>query len=359
LPLAWIYPSPAGTFHAVSQFSFATALPGTVSAQDTWKSLSSDVCDPARLWLDSTIDALKATSADDPPLPGSDGALAALLAARRTVTGHTGSCANQVDGSGRPSLDARVYALFPTGSIEAKSLKKLPDEIGSALTSLTVESTLIIGENAPPNAFNIDHELTAIDLPGATTHSPMTLSSLAAPLREASFVSGVFQAGQLTIGPHGFTLGLGAAARFTFAASSLARRLGVTDGVDVRAFIEALAKLATRDENGTVLQGCDALDSLLCAEAGRTRGCVRAACLSGLESLIERLDTSFAALDGQDLDFLLSGWASIVDRNGDGHADALGSSTEVGIWSGVFKSLAGTTNIYGSWTAERQAAPVP
>ncbi len=334
LPLTWIYPSPVGSFHAVSQFSLVPPLPGTGSAQNAWKDLSNDVCDPARLWLDCTIDALSGASAEDPldcqPVPGGEGPLGALLADRRAVSGGSGTCAAQLDGSGRPSLDAEVYALFPATSLSNLRLPKLPDELGNALTSLTIESTLTVTANGPANAFNIDHALTAIALPNAAVPSSIAMSSLAPPVWEDAFVPGVSQAGQLEIStaanPHGFTLELGSAARFTFAASSLAPRLGV-NVADVSAFVEALTNLATRNENGTALRGCDALDSLLCAEVGQARGCVSAACLSGLQALSQRLDASFAALDGQDLDFFLSGSAPIVDRDGDGYADALGSNT--------------------------------
>jgi len=133
------------------------------------------------------------------------------------------------------------------------------------------------------------------------------MSALAAPAPEAEFASGMSLAGQLNIStppahPHGFTLELGSATRFTFAASSLAPRLGV-QATDVSAFVEALVNLATRDDSGTVLRGCDALDSLLCAEVEQAPGCVNAACLAGLKALAQLLDTSFSALDGQDLDF--------------------------------------------------------
>jgi len=90
---------------------------------------------------------------------------------------------------------------------------------------------------------------------------------------------------------------------------------------------------------------------------------VNAACLAGLKALAQLLDTSFSALDGQDLDFLLSGSAPIVDRDGDGHADALGSTSYdlggPGVWSAMFKNRSGSASVYGSWTAERAAAPSP
>jgi hypothetical protein len=362
LPLARLYPSPEGRFVAVSQFSFGSSLPGSESVQQTWSELSSDACDPARLWLDCTIDALSGSSAEDPldcqPVDGGEGPLGALLTARRAVTDASSACADRLN------LDARVYALF-AASLDAWQLTELPHELGQALTGLTVESTLTVTAAGASNVFNIDHQLTALDLPGAVIHSSIPMSALAAPAPEAEFASGVSLAGQLNIStlpahPHGFTLELGSATRFTFAASSLAPRLGVQT-TDASAFVEALVNLATRDDSGTVLRGCDALDSLLCAEVEQAPGCVNVACRAGLRALAQRLDTSFSALDGQDLDFVLSGSAPMVDRDGDGHADALGSTSYdlggPGVWSAIFKNRSGSASVYGSWTAERAATP--
>jgi hypothetical protein len=363
LPLAWIYLSPVGTFNAVSQFSFAPPLAGTGVAHDAWKNLSNDGCDPARLWLDCTIDALGPSSVDDPldcqPVLENDGPLAVRLSARRATTSLSGTCAADVDESGAPSLDAEVYALFPADPLNALNLGTLPDEIDRDLSILTIQSTLTVTAVAPANTFNIVHELTAIDLPNAALDAPITMTAVAAPGWKVAFAPGVVEGGELQIStdpaPHGFTLGLGSAARFAFASSSLKRRLhaGVNQPFDIRTFIETMTNLAILGENGTVLKGCDALDSLLCAEVSQARGCLQAACLAGLEALIGRLDSSFAALDGPSLDFSLSGSAPIVDRDGDGIADALGSS-QSGYWSGTFN----THPAVGTWTAERAPTPV-
>jgi hypothetical protein len=367
LPLTRLFPSPEGRFVATSHFTFA--LPGTVSAQKAWTDLSSDVCDPARLWLDCTIDALSGSSAEDPldcqPVDGGEGTLGALLAAGRAVNSDASACADSLDASRNPSLDAKVYALFPAASLEALQLTELPNELGQDLTGLTVESTLTVTTTGATNAFNISHELTALALPNAAIHFPIPMSALASPAPTAAFAPGVSQAGQLGISipparPHGFTLELGSAARLTFATYSLKPRLGEAD---VSAFIDTLVNLAARDDSGTVLRGCDALDSLLCAEVAQAPGCVRTACLDGLKALAQRLDASFSVLDGQDLDFFLSGSAPIVDRDGDGHAEALGSTSDAlrgpGVWSALFKSSAGTASVYGSWTAEAAPAPSP
>jgi hypothetical protein len=122
---------------------------------------------------------------------------------------------------------------------------------------------------------------------------------------------------------------------------------------DVSAFVTALVQLATRKEGETVQTGCTALDALLCEDLGQPQGCMKAACLTGVEALTQKLDASFSALDGLGLDFSLYGNASPVDRNGDGTTDSLSN----GFWSGTFKgrkdSSGNGTPAYGSWTAER------
>jgi hypothetical protein len=364
LPLARLNPAPTGVYRAVSQFNFSPPLPGTVSARSVWKDLSDDACDPAHLWLDCTIDALSGSSADDPldcePVAGGEGLLGTLLSTRRSTAGESLTCASHLDAARRPSLDAQTYALFPPGPLAALRLAKLPDELTTTLTTLSIESTLLVSATSIPYEFNIDHTLTALDLPNAAFHSSISMTALAAPVREAPFVYGTTHAtplslaGQLSIAlqdrPHWFTLGLGAAARFTFATSSLAPRLGIAD---VSSFVTDLVQLATRKEGETVQTGCAALDALLCDDVGEPRGCMTAACLSGLEALTKKLETSFTALDGVDLDFSLYGKATPVDRNGDRKADSLSK----GWWSGTFKGRKDGsgkgTPVYGSWTAER------
>jgi hypothetical protein len=363
LPLARTKSSPEGVYQAVSEFDFPTPLPGTVSARDVWRDLSNDACDPAQMWLDCTIDALSESSIEDPldcqPVRGGEGRLGELLMARRGSKLGTRTCADQQDNSGNPSLDAKTYALFPAVPLDAFHLPKLPDELTTALTHLTIESTLSVSATSLLDHFNIDHILTAIDLPNATTHSRIAMASLAPPVRKAAFVSGTSLGGQLLISPdvpHGFTLGLGAAARFTFAASSLAPRAG---GIaDVSAFVAALVKLATRKAGETMLTGCDALDALLCDDVGEQRDCVRTACLAGTDALTQRLDSSFTAMDGVGLDLFLSGSAPLVDSDSDRRADALGSITNRGSWTNpsAIKSRKGNTSLYGTWTAKRLSA---
>jgi hypothetical protein len=166
---------------------------------------------------------------------------------------------------------------------------------------------------------------------------------------EARFVIATTREGELELGTHGFTLRLGSTARVAFGQASLASRGGPAD---VGEFVTALFGLAARNDSGTILTGCAALDGLLCADLGEPRGCLATACSDGLATLRRRLDAGFNAMDGDDLDFVLGGTAPVIDSDGDGEADGLGGATE-GLWSGEVRGRGGPSLLTGTWTAVR------
>jgi hypothetical protein len=84
------------------------------------------------------------------------------------------------------------------------------------------------------------------------------------------------------------------------------------------------------------------------------------ACQNGLVALATNLSEPFDALDGSGLDFSLFGAAPVVDLDGNGQADTLGSqgragtsSAGTGSWWATLSARSGTYDIYGTWTASR------
>jgi hypothetical protein len=347
--------SPVGTYSVDAKFSLSTQQPGIASVREQWKVLSNQTCDPASIWLDCTIDALSGDSRDDPldcqPAAGEDSALGALLSAKRSVSGSGRTCASQVDVSGKSSLDARTYALFPTGFLTPLSLARLPDEVSTALSTLSLQSTLTVVESGLANVMNIEHVLDTLALPNANMSLPVSAIALGLPVRDVWFASRQPSAGKLELSSHGFTLRLGSLARLVYFKSSLASRLGIADA---GTFIAALFNGASRNTRSEMLKGCDALDSLLCDEAGLDRGCIKAACETGLEKLSQTLDSSFSVLDGPNLDFFLSGTAPLVDLDGDKQADRLSS----GFMSATFNAQM-PSSATGYWSAERISPASP
>jgi hypothetical protein len=220
--------------------------------------------------------------------------------------------------------------------------------VAQLLESIELRSVLSVAPTSTPGQYQVDHRLVSASFPLAGA-SRIDLVSIGAPAVEARFVKATARESELDVDTHGFTLRLGSTARLAFGRASLASRGGPAD---TGAFVAALFGLASRNDGGTILTGCSALDALLCADLGEATGCALAACTEGLAMLRQRLDAGFQALDGDDLDFVLGGVAAVVDIDGDGQADALGGAAP-GIWSGEVRGRGGPSPLGGSWSAVR------
>ncbi|HXU83658.1 MAG TPA: hypothetical protein VN914_19830 [Polyangia bacterium] len=354
VPMHLFRASPQGRYDAVSELELGRGLVSGAQVIEAWREPGQCPLDPARLWLDCTIDALG--SSDNDPLDcvpaDHEGDLGDQLMARRGLllpTPLAGRCRDKVDAAGRASLEALAAALWasPTPPL-VSALPSLGDEAARLLDSLELHSTLTIERTSTPDRYQIDHRLTAASFPMASPNN-IDLVGIGAPALEARFVTGTVREGELALGTHGFTLRLGSTARLAFARSSLVPRGGPADAAD---FVTALFGMATRNDNGTILTGCAALDALLCADLGSPRGCLATACSDGLTTLRQRLDAGFVAMDGDDLDFVLGGTAAVFDGDGDGQADGLGGPVE-GIWSGEVRGRGGPSVLTGKWSAVR------
>jgi hypothetical protein len=359
LPLRLLELAPVGRYQATSHLSFRMPPPGGAQLADAWGALSLCPMDPARLWLDCTLDALH-TDASDPSdcRPAEDeGALGGKLAQRRGVplpVPASGRCRDRVDAAGRMSHDALVDGLFPrTRPPIVTGLPALASESRQLLAALDLRSVLTISATSTPDRYQIDHTLLSLAFPQAPREAVVDLARLGAPVIQARFVPATARGSDLAISSHAFTLRLGTAAWLAFADTSLRPRGA---GTDVTTFSNALFGLATRDDRGATLSGCAALDALLCPDVGEARGCLLAACTDGLAALGRQLTAGFSALDGDDLDLVLGGSVPVLDRDGDGKADALGvlnlDTSSPGLWSGDLRSRGGPSAFAGIWTAQ-------
>ena len=107
---------PTGRYTALSHLTFRAPPPAAMQIAAAWGDLSQcPPLDPARLWLDCTLDALR-TDASDPSdcVPASDeGPLGAKLLPRRGVplpVPAAGRCRDRVDSVGRSSHEVLVEA---------------------------------------------------------------------------------------------------------------------------------------------------------------------------------------------------------------------------------------------------------
>jgi hypothetical protein len=358
LPLHLYRAAPEGSYDVVSRLDLRVGLAKNVDAlADAWTELGLCPLDPGRLWLDCTIDALRTTESDPSDCHPADdeGALGNKLAARRGLPlpmPGNGQCRDKIDAMGRGSLGALVAGLWPAPPSPLMSrLPALGAELRQLFGTLELRSRLTIAATSERDQYQADHRLTGALFPMGVQPVLVDLVKAGAPVLDARFVPGNSRMIDLQLDSHGFTLRLGSVAAQAFARSSLVPRGGPAD---VTALVPALLSTATHDDAGTILTGCAALDAVLCADVGEARGCLLTACADGQAALRRKLEAGFAALDGDDLDLVLGGTAPIIDNDGDGHADALGSPGAPGLWSAEIRGHAGHSLLPGSWTATRR-----
>lgn len=363
--LQLLYPEPIGRYAVTSNIEFSN-LHGLSDLRSTWQTLSTcGAADPARLWLDCTFAALASSPAVPanctPPTTLTDPVAQALLSRRGTLGGSR--CRATKDSLGRPSLEAMTDALFPSPKPRLLSdLAALPDEAIAFASALRIQSTLDISPATRGDGYTATHTLNSLQLSKGSIQRPaISMTDLAAPTVRADGIQVSCASGQFTLQTdHGFTLRLGTAVRQAFAQASLESRSGPGDVYDLP---QRIADSATFVQDGDTLRGCAALDAVLCAQVSAPRGCVVEACQAGLRALSNTLGESFSVLEGDGLDFFFltnGSSAPLIDQNGDGIADAIGSPLSLlsvtsgpGLWSVELRSRSGIDPAYGSWTAER------
>jgi hypothetical protein len=359
LPLIDSGPDPVGRFAVTSQLAIVPPLAAVTGLEATWRDLTDCPLDPAQRWLDCTIDALGPTSDADPldcvpaTLPGGDGPLGDALGALRGTLlagpdGNPTACRGPKTAGGGISADAQAQGLFGSPLPPALiHLEAAADDAAHLLDELKLRSTLEIRDGALGD-YAVTHTLTeiAFALPGATTD--VTLLPLGLPIL-STLTTGTVRGDTLVIAEHGLTVRLGTAARAAFGTLSLVRR-GLPG--DAAGLVAAVAALAHTDDG--VSAGCAALDATLCPRAGKPNGCLAAACNVGLGVLAERLDDSFDAVDGTDLDLYLQGEAPLLDPHGNGQADRLGDpAAQAGIWYVDLRPRGGRRTLEATWEAIR------
>jgi hypothetical protein len=364
LPLVASGPDPTGDYDATTTLQIAPALAAAASIGATWSDLTACPLDPAQRWLDCTIDALGPATASDPldcvpsSTPGGDGALGDALGALRGAIlaggpdGAPTACRGSKTASDAESVDAVVAGLFGSPLPAAfVHLAAAAEDAPHLFDELQLHSLLEVSAGATLTDVSVLHTLTSVTFVLPDAMSDVPLQPLGLPTLTVS-TTGTAVDGTLTIAQHGFTARLGTAARVAFGTLGLGRRGLPTTS---QALVAALAALAHTDD-GTLV-GCAALDEVLCARVGQATGCLVSACAAGLEALAQRLDGSFTAADGTDLDLYLSGTAPLLDTHGDGLADRLGdlqAGAQAGAWSVDLRPRGGRRVLAGSWEAIRE-----
>lgn len=354
LPLSDLEPVPQVSFAVSSRFSLARReIVRKVAGP--WQDLGDCPLDPGQLWLDCAIDGLGSPPGDAldcVPAPTGEGELAGLISARRGSTSATSPC-RAATVAGVQTLDAKVAAMFPSpAQPPASDVDALGMAVANMFDDITLGSMLDLGPTATRGVFQATHTLRTILFAVGNQSVLVDIVAQGIPSAQARLVP-VTTAGELlTVETHNLGLHLGTLARVAFRRAAL----GIGQGPDPAtpaatvAYLDRLFGLASSGTGAARVMGCDALDAVVCADAGSVAGCLRAACVAGQAALAARLDAAFAALDGDDADLQLSGSAVMTDADQDGVAEQLGgTANNPGLWAGQIRAHGGTETISGSW----------
>jgi hypothetical protein len=366
LPLVPIEPSAIGRFSAVSHFRFPPEpLPQPQALRDLralWRDLGACDLDPGRIWLDCTVDALAPVEGvndpNDPldckPSAADEAVFDGRLTARRglpVLTSKDGRCRQDFDGAGHASLEKQIAAMFAGNTQVVNDVRAVASEGSKLLEIFKVHSTIDVTATSQPGRLQIDHSLKQLEVGFGSENVLVNLPGLGTPSPSAHFITADVTRTDVTIARHGFTMRLGSATRTGFLSGALMKRGYDSDPTK---FIAQIFSIASYFDRGTTYKGCPALSALVCPLVGGADGCLTAACGKGMMTLGKSLGDSFAALDGDDLDFFLEGAAPLLDPDGDGEVDAIGYLLpSPGVWKALIRLKPEQFAISGFFAADR------
>jgi|GEM_PF-5652788 len=242
------------------------------------------------------------------------GTLATSINAKRGALGSTGCRAGTVAATA--SLDAQLDTAMTTPGSVGAELTTIAAEVDQLFASAQLHSELDVVGSAGR------HRLTTLGLSinATTSLTPeVDLAALGLPVVETWPVSLSLENGSLSIGAHGFTVGLPERLGEAFDTLSLAPRLSSVMDPEPH-------DLATQVVKGTLFGAktdCAAVEALICAATGAS-GCVgptATACAAATTGWGTILDATFQSPGG--LDLVLSGVAATIDTDGDLIVDTL------------------------------------
>jgi len=317
LPLKNVAPAITGTYALSTTLTLAPAL--AASATTEWKKLSSCAEAPAQGLLDR-IEA------------GVGSALSTAMEQKRG-TADSMACRPATLSGGAPSLDAQLETLLTGAGAPALQLAAIVTDLQNIVGSAKLASTLTV-RGAGAGAFTAEHALGQITLSTSTAMKGYDAQATALPIVDVNDIPVGFTGNALTLGAHGFTLGLPTFWQRALADLSLAAHVPSMQPPTTRALLGAVVAVAMR--NGKT--GCAAVEDLVCGVTGAS-GCtgqIDPACAAALDGWAASLDAPFAPPTA--IDATLSGQATAADTDGDLLIDLLSPGT----WSTALGSASFT-----------------
>jgi len=225
------------------------------------------------------------------------------------------------------SVDAQLESALALPGTVGAQLSTVADEVDQLFTTARLSSELtVVGVGAAQSG---RHRLTTLGLsigPTKQLTPDVDLGQLGLPVIEAWPVSLGLDSNSLSIGAHGFTLGLPARLLAAFGELSLAVHLpSVTNPAPHDLAIQTVKETASGGKTD-----CAAVEVVICGVIGAS-GCVgpiATACGSATTTWGNALDATFADGPGG-LDLVWSGAATSIDTDGDLIVDTLKPATWV------------------------------
>ena len=313
-PLLWA--TPVAITSAVVLPDLDSAADAVV-APDPWRVVRCDL-GAAQLVVDCSLDSAIPDGALDCVVNGSDPLIDAFENARGALAN---GCRPDEQSPGVPSLDRAVLDAMSAGpwtEANALGLAIARDQIigGARLTS----------ELSMPTTASARHRLLTLTMTAGAESRETDLTASARPVLEASATAAVDDSGRVVIGDHGFTLDFERAADEMFALELLP-----AFGLDGRRDDLGAALIDSFESGGD--DDCAAISAVACAAAGEPATCIEAACAAVGPALDARLLAWIAALGATDIDFSLTGAATIADVDFDRQVDRVGGAAELtGMW---------------------------
>jgi hypothetical protein len=300
LPLHPVTLSVTGSFTLATQLTVATAIADAATAP--WRALVTCAEAPAQTLLDRIESGVSSS-------------LAASMESLRGTPDSSG-CRPATAG-GMSSLDAQLEPLLTASGSPGAQLPSIVADLQTIVASAHLGSTLTIA-GAGAGALTGEHALDSVTLATGTAQKSYAVPATSLPVIDVKDVPLSFASPTLTIGAHGFTLGLPVFWQMALGDLSIASRTPSVQPTTARALLGAVVGAAMHGGKS----GCAAVEDLVCTAI--TSGCagnIAPACTAALDPMAQALDAPFQPPTG--IDVTLSGSATASDTNGDLLVDTL------------------------------------
>ena len=261
-----------------------------------------------------------------------------------------GRCHGALDHLGGESLEKLLQEALVSSSVVDRLHELGADDTG--LFAFDLLSSLALRPTGSSD-WSVDHSLLAVQFPRLTTEPVVSLLDLGLSVRTVRHVRMSASAtGTYVIDGQQFSFPLPRVIDALF-------RSWVFGAPSARDWASVL-KVVWGGGQNRGSSACEQIDALICAQLHYASGCAVQACQTAVDALGARFDRGFeeATSTGVSSLSLLAGRASLVDLDGDGQAEQLGTKLAPGIWNAALETSDGTISIQATFLGYVSVVPL-